>query len=240
MIPLLPLGLFQAESRWIIVGRRIGHRRIEPELEKVVSEIVVLADIITALTMAVGPQRVADAVDESQQVKNPRGAYILRANPREVIAVENEPADGLGQILRLPFSGQVSLGKSNGPKENTATIEVLILHRQLRMELLPKAAEESARSSGHRDPQLPAPGTGKGIENKLTIEFFSKCHGCDGSSFFYRGSGGFSPARVYRILLNSLFWNEKVASPELPPRCKPLPLSLQGCGLGSSPWERTR
>ena len=178
LIPLLSLGLFQTEIWRVIIGRRIGHCRVKPEFEKIVPKIVMLADVVAALAVAVGAERMAKPVDESQEIKGSRRTDITGSNAGKIIAVENKPGNCLGQILGFPFPRKIPLRNSDRPEENTTTIKVLIMHGQLGMELLSKAAKETARASRHREPQLPAPGAGKGIKNKLAVEFISEGHVC--------------------------------------------------------------
>ena len=142
-LPLAALGLFKREVRLVVVGRRIGHRGVEPEFEEIVPEIVVLADVVAALGLAVGPERVSDPVEGPQQVEKPVPLVIPCPNAGEVVAVEDEPGEGAGQVVSLPFSCEIGLSKADGPEENTAAVEVLVADCQFRMQFLPQSAKEA-------------------------------------------------------------------------------------------------
>ena len=116
LIPFFTLSLLHGEVRRIEVSRRVGHRRVEPELEKVVSEIVVLADVVPALGLAIRAERMPDPVDCPEEVESPGRARFTRLDSGKVIAIQDKPRQRPRQILGLPLPGEVASAKPIGPK----------------------------------------------------------------------------------------------------------------------------
>ena len=180
-LPLPALGFLKGEIRLVVVGRRVGHRRVEPELKEIVPEIVVLADVVAALGLAVGAKRVSDPVQRAQQVKETMALVIAGPDTGEVVAVEDEPGEGAGQVGGLPFPREIRLGKANRSEQDAAAVKIVIADRQLRVQFFTQPAEKASRSTRHGDLEFAASRPGKGIKDQLAEKFVGESHGSSAS-----------------------------------------------------------
>jgi hypothetical protein len=131
---LLALGGLQRELRRAgrPAGRRVHHRRIQPEREEVVREVVVLADVAAGDGARVGAQQVADAVYKPQEVERRRHGAAGAGERRRVFDVQHEERDQRGEVRRLPVAVDVRLGKPNVARPKALPEKCLAVNLEVR------------------------------------------------------------------------------------------------------------
>ena len=132
------------------LGAGIHHRRVEPEGEEVVGEIVVVADVAAGGGAGVGAEQVAEAVGGAEEVERERFACC---EPESVGACSrlrmNQPMSG-GEVGRLPIAIDVGLGETDVAVEHAFFEEGRRRTRMYAVLLTPGASGSRGRAGCHR------------------------------------------------------------------------------------------
>ena len=100
-------------------GAAVSHRGVEPELVKLVPEVVMLGDILLCSAHAIWADKVGDAVGKFQHAQRERADF--RAGHRGgVFDVQHGPRDDALDAVRLPLAIDVAFTKPDITKEHAA------------------------------------------------------------------------------------------------------------------------
>ena len=108
------------------IRARVGHRGIEPELEELVAQIVVLADVFAAHLATVRAAKVEQPVGEIQEVERSGATPVSSLHRLGFVGVQDKPGDDFHQVGGRPLARHVALSETNRTVEHAALEEVFV------------------------------------------------------------------------------------------------------------------
>ena len=150
----------------IEISARVGHRRIEPEFEEFVTEVVVLADVLQTGLEAVRAASMDGAVDDVQNVEDPGASCAVGLQRVGLGGVQDEPRNDFGDVRRFPLGRQKTLRKTDRAEKHAAPEEGRLDNPHLRVNAGINTAEFLLCAVGQRERKRTVFEFGETLENQ--------------------------------------------------------------------------
>ena len=162
------LGGFEGFVGAFEIRARVGHRRVEPEFEELVAEVVVLANVLTAHPAAGRPAEVEEAVGEIQEIEGSGAAPGAGLQGLGLIGIKNEPRDDFDEIRSRPLACHVGFRKTDRAVEHAALKEIFVQHLDAGFDAGAETAVDASRAIGQQDLHAAGLELGETIKNKAS------------------------------------------------------------------------
>ncbi len=168
LVVFADLGGFERFVGAFEIRARVGHRRVEPELEELVAEVVVLANVLAAHPAAVWPAEVQEAVGEIQEIEGSGAAPGVGLQGLGLIGIENEPGDDFDEIRSRPLVCHVGFRKTDRAVEHAAFKEIFVQHLDAGFDAGAETAVDAPRAIGQQNLHATGLELGETIKNKAS------------------------------------------------------------------------